>query len=155
MTEEAATDTPATDTAVRRARPDDIDTLLVLAAEYSEADGHDFDPVGARAAFEPLLDGDTVGTAWIVDEDDGYVVVTWGWSIEIGGFEVVLDEIYVRTRGRGKGGTALQVVERDCRRRGAKRIFLETESANERARKLYARHGFTADDSIWMSKELS
>ena len=28
MTEEAATDTPATDTAVRRARPDDIDTLL-------------------------------------------------------------------------------------------------------------------------------
>ncbi len=154
MTEEAGT-AAGTGATVRRARPDDMETLLVLVAEYCEADGHVFDPAGARVALEPLLDGDTVGTAWIIDEDDGYVVVTWGWSIEIGGFEVVLDEIYVRTRGRGKGCAALQVVEDDCRRRGAKRIFLETESANERARKLYARHGFTADDSIWMSKELS
>jgi GNAT superfamily N-acetyltransferase len=149
------TDAASTETVVRRAGPDDMETLLTLVAEYCEADGHAFDPEGARAALEPLLAGDTVGTAWVIDEEDGYVVVTWGWSIEIGGFEVVLDEIYVRTRGRGKGSVALRVIEEDCRRRGVKRILLETESANERARRLYARHGYSADDSIWMSKELS
>jgi GNAT superfamily N-acetyltransferase len=42
----------------------------------------------------------------------------------------------------------------DCRRRGARRIFLETERPNESARRLYARHGFTPDDSIWMSLDL-
>jgi ribosomal protein S18 acetylase RimI-like enzyme len=42
----------------------------------------------------------------------------------------------------------------DCRRRGARRIFLETERPNESARRLYARHGFTVDDSIWMSLHL-
>lgn len=141
--------------AVRRAGPGDIDTLLGLIAEYCAADGHTFDASGARSALVPLLDGDSVGTAWVIGEDDGYAVVTWGWSIEIGGFEVVLDELYVRTRGQGKGAVALAEIEDDCRRRGAKRIVLETEAANAGARRLYARHGFVADDSIWMSKELS
>jgi ribosomal protein S18 acetylase RimI-like enzyme len=46
------------------------------------------------------------------------------------------------------------VLEDDCRARGVLRIFLETERPNARARSLYARHGYTKDDSIWMSKEL-
>ncbi len=142
-------------TTVRRANPDDLPVLLILAAEYCAADRHAFDAARTRAALEPLLTGDSVGTAWMIDETDGYVVVTWGWSVEIGGFEVVLDEIYVRARGEGKGSGALSVIEDDCRRRGVKRIFLETERRNTRARQLYARHGYTEDDSIWMSKELS
>ena len=47
------------------------------------------------------------------------------------------------------------MIEDDCRRRGVKRIFLETELANERARRLYERHGYHADTSVWMSKELT
>lgn len=127
---------------------------MVLAAEYCQADGHVFDPERVEAGFEPLLAGDSVGATWMIDETDGYVVVTWGWSVEIGGLEVVLDEIYVRTSGAGKGSVALEVIEQDCRQRGVKRIFLETELPNQRARQLYARHGYTEDDSIWMSKEL-
>lgn len=33
-------------------------------------------------------------------------------------------------------------------------MFLETESPNEGARRFYRRHGFEADDSTWMSREL-
>ena len=40
-------------------------------------------------------------------------------------------------------------------RRGVKRIFLETELANDGARRLYGRHGYQVDTSIWMSKELT
>ena len=139
---------------VRRAEPSDLETLVELAAEYCAADGHEFVEAMVRDGFGPLLANDDHGTVWMIDDTDGYAVVTWGWSIEIGGFEVVFDELYVRTSGQGKGSAALQVVIDDCRRRGAKRIFLETERPNESARRLYARHGFTADDSVWMSLDL-
>jgi len=151
------------DTVVRRAVPDDLAVLTELVAEYCQADGHRFDPVVARHGLEPLLTDDTYGAVWLIDPvehhgsraADGYIVVTWGWSIEIGGLDVVLDEFYVRSRGRGKGSDALEIIEGDCRRRGAKRIFLETEVANQRARRLYERHGYQADTSIWMSKVLT
>jgi GNAT superfamily N-acetyltransferase len=142
---------------VRRATRDDLSELLVLGAEYAVADGHHFDDETARRGFDPLLADDTIGIVLVAvrgDELDGYAVVTWGWSIEIGGLDVVLDELYVRARGRGTGGLLLDEVEVECRRRGVRRIFLETERPNSRARQLYERHGWTIDDSIWMSKEL-
>lgn len=150
-------------TVVRRAVPDDLGVLLELVAEYCRADGHRFDAAVARDGIEPLLADDTYGAIWMIGPDDrngaptadGYIVVTWGWSIEIGGLDVVLDEFYVRSRGRGKGSDALGIIEAECRRRGVKRIFLETELTNQRARQLYERHGYQADDSIWMSKELT
>lgn len=142
---------------VRRATLADADRVIELVAEYCAADRHHFDPAVVEGGLAPLLAGDDVGVVWLLEVDgaiDGYVAVTWGWSIEIGGFEVVLDEIYVRTRGAGHGSRLLAALEDDCRRRGARRIFLETERPNADARRLYERHGFVADDSIWMSKEL-
>ncbi len=138
--------------------PDDLEILLELVSEYCDADDHVFDATVARNGLGPLLADDTFGAIWMIeptgDSADGYIVVTWGWSIEIGGLDVVLDEFYVRTRGQGRGGEALRVIEADCRERGVKRIFLETELTNEAARRLYARHGYIADTSVWMSKEL-
>lgn len=148
-------------TVVRRSAPDDLPLLIELVSEYCLADDHVFDEQIVRDGLEPLLLDDTYGAIWLIDPDhvhgtaDGYIVVTWGWSVEIGGLDVVLDELYVRGRRQGKGSDALRVVEADCRRRGVKRIFLETELANEDARRLYERHGYVADTSIWMSKELT
>lgn len=146
----------------RRAVPDDLADVLELVAEYCEADGHVFDPEIATAGVVPLLADDRYGVIWLALDDgkaagcaEGYAVVTWGWSVEIGGLDVVLDELYVRRRGAGTGSRLLEVLERDCRERGVKRIFLETERPNDDARRLYARHGYIADTSIWMSKELS
>ena len=131
--------------------------LVELAAEYCAADGHAFDEATVRAGFEPLLHDDRHGIVRVAELDgvvEGYGVVTWGWSIEIGGLDVVLDEIYARTRGRGVGTALLRHLEAECRNRGVKRIFLETERPNEAARRLYQREGYEADTSIWMSKEL-
>lgn len=142
---------------VRSARPADLDLLVELAAEYCAADGHAFDEPTVRAGFGPLLANDRYGIVRVAEIDgalDGYGVVTWGWSIEIGGLDVVLDELYARTKGRGIGTALLRHLETDCRARGVRRIFLETEAANGAARRLYAREGFTADTSIWMSKVL-
>ena len=146
---------------IRSAVPADAEQLLVLGAEYAAADGHEFDRDIAAAGFAPLPTDDRYGIVHVVelvDDDgtsrlDGYGVVTWGWSIEIGGLDVVLDELYVRTRGRGIGTMLVASLEGACVDRGVKRIFLETERPNEAARRLYTRLGYTADDSIWMAKE--
>jgi GNAT superfamily N-acetyltransferase len=143
---------------IRRADRGDLAAMLELVEEYCDADGHRFDAGRAAAGIEPLLTDDRYGVIWLARDDgspEGYAAVTWGWSIEIGGLDVVLDELYVRQRRHGTGSRLIAEVEADCRARNAKRIFLETERPNADARRLYARHGYHADSSIWMSKELT
>jgi GNAT superfamily N-acetyltransferase len=144
---------------VRPAAPHDLAELLTLVAEYCAADGHPFDQLVATKGLTPLLENDRdvyglVLIAEVADEPVGYAVLTWGWSIEIGGREAVLDELYVRVRGRGIGSELLRVADATCRDHGVLRVFLETEAPNESARRLYTRHGFETETSIWMSKLL-
>jgi GNAT superfamily N-acetyltransferase len=143
---------------LRRARPSDLAVLMTMAEGYAAADGHRWDEATARAGFGPLLESDRHGLVWLIldpqDEVAGYAVVTWGWSVESGGADALLDEIFVSHPGRGLGGGAVAEIIEDCRHRGLPRIFLETEAGNERARRLYARHGFEAESSVWMVKRL-
>lgn len=144
--------------AIRRARAEDLPEVVGLVAEYCAADGHEFDEARTRSAVEPLLADDHHGGIWVAEVDgrvDGYGTITWGWSIEAGGAEAVLDELYVRTRGGGVGSALIVALETDARDHGMRRILLETELPNHRARRLYERHGYRPDDSIWMSKWLA
>ena len=136
---------------IRRAVPGDLETLVALHERFCAVDRHPFDAGRATTAFVPLLADDRHGVVWITEDNDAYAVVTWGWSIEGGGAEAVLDELYVEARGRGTGTTLIEHLLADARARGLARVFLETESANERVRTLYARHGFVTDDSVWTS----
>jgi GNAT superfamily N-acetyltransferase len=138
---------------IRRAGPDDLDDLVELHREFCKVDDHPYDRQRASAGFAPLLADDSHGVVWILDVRRGYAVLTWGWSIEAGGAEAVLDELFVVERERGFGSALLDHVIADGRRRGLARIFLETEAHNARVRRFYERHGFRADDSIWLAHE--
>lgn len=148
MTSSSSPSRPVT---IRRAEPNDLDQLVELHRAFCDVDNHPFDEGRAQAAFGPLLDDDTHGVVWIVDDPGAYAVLTWGWSIEAGGSEAVLDEIFVTERGRGVGSQLIEHVLADGRHRGLARIFLETEAPNTSVRSLYERHGFVSDDSVWMS----
>ena len=139
-------------TPIRRAASDDLGTLVALHERFCAVDHHPFDVHRATAAFVPLLADDCHGVVWITDDDRAYAVVTWGWSIEAGGAEGVLDEIYVTDRDGGTGTTLIEHLLADARARGLARLFLETESPNDRVRAFYSRHGFVEDDSVWMSQ---
>ena len=129
---------------IRRAKPGDGVALLDLMRE--------FDPGTSESGVLPLLADDTHGVIWVSDALDAYAVVTWGWSVESGGLEAVLDEIYVRDRNAGTGSALIAHLHGDCAERGVKRIFLETEAANAAVRRLYERHGYVAEDSVWMAR---
>jgi ribosomal protein S18 acetylase RimI-like enzyme len=138
---------------IRRAVPGDLDRLVDLHREFCAVDAHPFDVERATAGFAPLLDDDRHGVVWIVDSPPAYAVLTWGWSIEAGGAEAVLDEIFVAERDAGVGSSLIQHVLDDGRRRGLSRILLETETHNQRVREFYERHGFRVDASVWMARE--
>lgn len=143
---------------VRPGTPADLDVLLVLGRRYCEADGHEFHEARTRRAFAGLLAEPRWGTVLLAELDGatiGYAVVTVGYSIESGGVEALLDEVYLDVRGQGLGSILLDRVMAEARERGAQRLFLETEVANERARAFYLRHGFGQDDSIWLSIDLA
>jgi ribosomal protein S18 acetylase RimI-like enzyme len=140
---------------ISRARPDDLDLLATLSAEFNDVDQHVHDESRVRAALSPLLADDLLGVVYLIGKPpEGYAVVTWGYSIESGGRDALVDEIYVRSRGEGVGGAAFTEILDDLRQRGLTRVFLETERANTRVRSFYRRQGFTEDDSIWMSREI-
>lgn len=129
---------------IRRATLDDLAEVMALV--------HEYDPATPEAAVVPLLADDTHGVIWLAP--GAYAVVTWGWSLEGGGPEALLDEVYVRHRNAGTGSALLEHLHADCARRGMRRIYLETEAGNSAGRRLYARHGYVVEDSVWLAKSL-
>jgi GNAT superfamily N-acetyltransferase len=139
------------------AAPADLEELVALARRFNQADGHEHDESRVRSALACLLDDDRWGVVLLIRQGAtavGYAVLTLGYSIESGGVDALLDEIYLDVRGQGLGSELLEQVMDRARQRGASRLLLETEAANTRVRALYRRHGFDQDDSIWMSRSL-
>lgn len=138
---------------IRPATPADADALLPLMHAFAQVHGHAFDHGWMAGALAPLLADPSLGLVLVVDVAErlrGYAVLTWGWSLESGGREALLDEIFVEPRGQGLGSQLLQAVLDASRAAEAKVLFLETEAPNERVRTWYARHGFAKETSIWM-----
>ena len=142
-------------TVLQRARMEHLPLMLTLVSEFCVTDQHTFDPDRVTRALVPLLEDDAHGVVYLADNEQGYVVITWGYSLESGGREALIDEIYLRRRGEGRGGKVMDALFVEMAAQGVVKMFLETETHNHRARRFYARQGFDEDDSIWMSRQIS
>lgn len=151
---------------IRPAARADLDAIVELCSRFSlfaeDSRGHvPFDASTTSACLVPLVEHDRFGIVLVAEHVDasatqpglfGYLVLTWGYSLESGGREALIDELYVEPKGRGVGSALVDAAVVECEQRGLRRMFLETEVDNERARSLYIRNGFGVDDSIWMSR---
>ena len=83
-------------------------------------------------------------------------MITWGWGIESGGAEALIDEMFVAAEYRHQGvGTLLMTAgQARASAKDVKVSFLETEQNNPESRELYDRLGFEVESSIWMSKRI-
>jgi GNAT superfamily N-acetyltransferase len=143
---------------IRRATVGDRTALLALIEAFCEIDRHPYDRQRVVTALDPLLLDDSYGQVWVVDDSVhvvGYAVLTWSYSLESGGRDCILDELFVTPRSEGLGSELLEAVMSEARRAGAGAMFLETERHNQRVRAFYGRHGFDAEDSVWMSRTLT
>lgn len=137
----------------------DASILRELIAAFHEEDGHPIAPdtlaraLAALAAAEPRL------RVWLIrdaGEVVGYVALTLGYAIEVGGIDAYVDDLYVvpSERGRGVGRRALLFVEQAARALDVRRLCMEVEHHNTRARTLYVEHGFTDHARHLLSKWL-
>src|SRR5262245_55549754 len=144
----------------RKAIAADIDRLLELQAAYYREDGYPHKPEVAHRAWAALLQDPSLGEVHVAEsavEIVGYVVITFGYSLEYLGRDAFVDELYVAEpfRGRGLGRKALEVAEVACREASARALHLEVEPDKDRTMELYRRQGFVDKKRRLMTKLLS
>ena len=147
------------ETSFRPADASDADGLLVMMRELYDHEGIAFEEPTARAALTQLLADDSCGVAHLMTlggEVAGYLVITFGFSLEFGGRDAFVDELYVKDefRGRGAGKAALGFAAEVCRARGVRALHLEVERANESAQGVYRKAGFVDHDRYLLTRWL-
>lgn len=146
--------------ALTLAGPDHLDKLLALVeAFHTEADMKSTEE-SRRAGLGPLLDGIPYGCVYLIGPPRapiGYMTITFTWSIEYGGLDGNIDELYIRpgVRGRGIASEALVALPKALSGGGLRTIHLEVDRTNASALKLYRRAGFILNENyMFMTKHL-
>jgi len=130
--------------------------LDAMIREYYAYDRHPVDETILSSALDGALAPNHHIRIWIIEvagETAGYVAVAIGFTLEAGGNDGFLDELYLREpfRGQGIGRKAVEFAIDACPSLGIRRLSLEVETHNARARRLYEDIGFEAHDRILMS----
>lgn len=133
---------------IRPVRPADATRLLDMMRAFYAGERLTFDEARARRMFDELTDPNPHGCLRILEvagDVAGYFLASWGYSAEHGGVFLLMDELFVepRQRGRGWGSLALSVAADLARARGAAVLKLEVSDHNPDAARLYLRQGFT------------
>lgn len=134
-------------TALTLAREGDLDRLLPMVATRTAEAGCTGDAEVARGALLPLLQGAPHGAVYLVGPPRapiGYVVLSFGWSLALGGLTARIDEMHIRraVRGRGIGAEVLCSLPRALGAAGLRAIEVETGRDDARTRALFARQKF-------------
>lgn len=142
------------------ANDDDAPKLLPLVAAFHSEMGFDTDATHQEAAVRPLLNNLPHGAIWLIGPRRapvGYVAISFGWSIEFGGMDAFVDELYIRpaVRRRGMGFDALNGISRALSDGGVCALHLEVDKQDEATARLYQRARFeTRDRYTLMSRKL-
>lgn len=141
-------------------KPEHLEKLVALVAAFHAEQGIELTDEARREGVGPLLEGIPYGAAYLIGPPRapiGYVVITFGWSVEFGGLDAIIDELYVRpgVRGRGIASEALIALPRALSDGGLRAIHLEVDRNNEAAKKLYSRAGFAPREAyMFMTRKL-
>jgi ribosomal protein S18 acetylase RimI-like enzyme len=125
----------------------DVDTLVQLARDFHLEDGHSLTAAG-EAALHQIARGEPSARAWLVREQTkvlGYLVITLGFSVEYGGRDGFIDDLYLvpAARGRGLGHRLIDFALAQARNLEIGTLHLEVEAGNDAATRLYRAAGFT------------
>ena len=152
MTEDAFT--------YRAAVPGDLHVLLPLMRDLQRDDPWSvpFHEEKVRTSALELLQSPSMGRVFLIYHGElciGYLVLSFDFSLEYGGKNAWIDELFVQSefRGQGIGSSALDFAAQTARELGAKVLHLEVNRGNP-AIHLYRRCGFEEHDRYLLSKWL-
>jgi GNAT superfamily N-acetyltransferase len=130
----------------RAARAADIPTLVGLMEAFYAESGYPLDRAWAARSFGALIGDPARGGAWLLQDGGqpaGYVVLTVRHSMEHGGLDGFVDDLFTQPahRRRGLARAGLEALVADARRRGVLAVHVEVGVDNAPARTLYAAFG--------------
>ncbi|MBW4643130.1 MAG: GNAT family N-acetyltransferase [Goleter apudmare HA4340-LM2] len=138
----------------------DIPVLLGLIQEFYQIDGSIlFNAVVVRYALTQLLNDESMGQVWLIQHQSqaiGYVVLTLGYSLEYGGRDAFIDELYIQNnyQAQGIGKQTIEFLEEVCIALNIQALHLEVERENTSAQGFYRRVGFEDHNRYLMTKLL-
>ena len=101
-----------------------------------------------RESLLTLIRNPQLGSIWLIhanEEAVGYIALCTGYSLEFGGLDAFIDEIYIAPDRRGSGiaSQVLQLVKLEAKAMGIRALHLEVNCSDEKVQKLYQKSGFT------------
>jgi diamine N-acetyltransferase len=132
---------------MRKATGEDLERLVHLMGEFYAESGYPLNQGRAGQAFSALLADERLGHVWLIQKDSqdvGYLVLTMGYSMEYGGRDAFVDDLFIRAqfRGAGLGTAALAQVREFAANLGVRALHLEVARDNTIAQALYRQAGF-------------
>jgi ribosomal protein S18 acetylase RimI-like enzyme len=152
---------------MRKASPQDVPRLVELMVEFYAEAGYPLNRQRAAEAFSAIAGDSRLGQVWLIEagetndeasrESVGYLVVTLGFSMEYGGRDAFVDDLFIKAAFRGRGlGTAALAEARDyCLRQGVRAVHLEVARDNAPAQAAYRRAGFAGTDRQLLTLKLA
>lgn len=144
----------------RLANSADIDTLIKFMRQFYAIDQYPLDEQAAHRTLEKIVADSSLGRAWLIshkNEAIGYIVVTFGYSLEYHGRDAFIDELFVIAgyRNRGVGTKAIEFVLEMCPELGIHALHLEVERTNTTGQALYRKFGFEDHDRYLMTRGIA
>jgi ribosomal protein S18 acetylase RimI-like enzyme len=132
---------------VKPATSADIEELVNLMTEFYRESGYRLNSELSSQALSKLIEDPKLGQVWLLQHNNqiaGYVVLTLVFSMEYGGLDAFVDDLFVRSKFRrlGLGRCGLDALLAECRRRGVRAVHIEVGRNNKPAKKLYTKFGF-------------
>jgi len=123
-------------TAIHLATPDDAPQLLKLVSAFHTEFGIERSDDQRTAAIAPLLEGSPLGAAWLfgpTKAPTGYTIISFSWSMEFGGMDAFVDELFIRpnVRKRGIASEVLLAISSSLSDVGVKALHLEVDREDE------------------------
>ena len=140
---------------LRLAEQGDLEQVLTYVRAYHEIEGITHSALNTASAVRPLLGQSTLGRVWLIcrgPQSIGYIAICFGYSIEFGGRDAIVDELFILPEHRGKGfGTAvLALAKSEAALLDVKALHLEVARSNEKAQRLYKSSGFISREGFFI-----
>ena len=102
-------------------------------------------------ALEPILSNSPLGEFFLIQtaqDHIGYIFISYSWSLEFGGKDAMLDEIFIKAayQGQGVGKSALKRVHDYLKENETIAISLEVSHENNNAQQFYDSLGYKSRD---------
>lgn len=124
-----------------------LEAALTLMNAFCDETGLAFEPFERRRAINELIANPDLGNLWLIVGDQeavGYMLLSFGFSMETGGRDGMVDELYIKPgcRGRGIATRAMRYLDARAHALGLRALYLEVRSDDRKAQRFYRKLGF-------------